>query len=83
MRVIKRDGRSELVDLNKVTTRIAKLCSEIETTVIDPIVISQKVCNALHFYLLQRFFASVGRDHDSTSIGSAVCNLNNDFSVAF
>ena len=48
MRVIKRDGRSELVDLNKVTTRITKLCSEIETTVIDPIVISQKVCNALH-----------------------------------
>ena len=48
MRVIKRDGRSEAVDLNKITTRIARLCGEIGTEDTDPIVIAQKVCLALH-----------------------------------
>jgi ribonucleoside-diphosphate reductase alpha subunit len=48
MRVIKRDGHSEDVDFNKITNRIRKLCNEIGTDVIDPIIIAQKVCNALH-----------------------------------
>ena len=48
MRVVKRDGTSESVDFNKITTRIAKLCDEFNASSIDPIVIAQKVCNALH-----------------------------------
>lgn len=48
MKVVKRNGTLADVDFNKITIRIKKLCNEIGTTVIDPIVIAQKVCNALH-----------------------------------
>ena len=48
MKVVKRNGDHEDVDFNKVTNRIKKLCKEIGTTVVDAIVIAQKVCNALH-----------------------------------
>ena len=51
MRVLKRNGTTEDVDLNKITRRISKLKSEItsdDPSIIDPIVISQKVCASLH-----------------------------------
>ena len=51
MRVLKRNGNYEDVDLNKITRRISKLKSEIsmeDHSVIDPIVISQKVCASLY-----------------------------------
>ena len=51
MRVLKRNGNYEDVDLNKITRRISKLKSEIsmeDQSVIDPIVISQKVCASLY-----------------------------------
>jgi ribonucleoside-diphosphate reductase alpha chain len=51
MRVQKRDGHFEMVDLNKITVRIKKLIDEIPSVnkeAIDPILISQKVCASLH-----------------------------------
>ena len=47
MRVIKRDGRSQEVDFNKITHRITKISSEISNN-IDPIKVAQKVCNSLY-----------------------------------
>ena len=51
MRVQKREGHYQDVDLNKITTRIKKLIDEIPSSnkdTIDPILISQKVCASLH-----------------------------------
>ena len=48
MKVLKRDGSSAPVDFNKITTRITKLCNEFGNNAVDPIIVSQKVCNALH-----------------------------------
>ena len=46
MEVEKRTGRKEGVDLNKITNRIKRLGEKGELK-IDPIKISQKVCNAI------------------------------------
>jgi len=46
MRVIKRDGCSEPVSLDKVQRRIQKLSDDLDT--IDPIVIAQKVCAQIY-----------------------------------
>ena len=48
MRVVKRDGSSQEVDFNKITQRLQKLCNDFQISHVDPIVIAQKVCSALH-----------------------------------
>ena len=48
MQVIKRNGTSEDVDFNKITNRIEKLCEEIVSTSVDPIIVAQKVCASIH-----------------------------------
>tara|TARA_B110000977_G_C11088922_1_gene495929 strand:- start:3022 stop:5310 length:2289 start_codon:yes stop_codon:yes gene_type:complete len=51
MKVQKRNGFMVDVDLNKITARIQKLIAEIPSCgkeVIDPIIVSQKVCASLH-----------------------------------
>lgn len=45
MKVIKRDGSLEDVSFDKVLRRIKCLC---EDTIIDPVVIAQKVCNRIY-----------------------------------
>ena len=47
MQVIKRNGHEEQVDFNKITNRLKTLCEEGGITV-DPIVVAQKVCSAIH-----------------------------------
>ena len=48
MQVLKRDSTLEKVDFNKITLRIQNICNEINSIVIDPILIAQKVCAAIH-----------------------------------
>ena len=48
MKVTKRNGHLEEVNFNKITTRIEKLAKEMNATSIDPILIAQKVCAAIH-----------------------------------
>lgn len=48
MKVTKRDSSLVDVDFNKITNRIKKLCSEMNSEVVDPIIIAQKVCAAIH-----------------------------------
>ena len=48
MQVLKRDFTLEKVDFNKITLRIQNICNEINSKVIDPILIAQKVCAAIH-----------------------------------
>jgi ribonucleoside-diphosphate reductase alpha chain len=48
MKVKKRNGDLEDVDFNKITTRIQKLAKEISAQSVDPILIAQKVCAAIH-----------------------------------
>lgn len=48
MQVIKRDGRLERVNFNKITHRISKISSSIQSETIDPIKVAQKVCNSLY-----------------------------------
>lgn len=47
MRVQKRNNDYQNVDLNKITNRLQKLVNEMQSD-IDVILVSQKVCNALH-----------------------------------
>ena len=44
MFVVKRDGRHETVMFDKITSRIAKLCYELDMNFIDPTAITLKVC---------------------------------------
>lgn len=49
MKVIKRNGSSQSVSLDKISERISLLCNIPPTlTTIDPIVVSQKICNNLY-----------------------------------
>lgn len=47
MNVTKRNGSNEGVDFNKITKRLRKLCTEMESS-IDPINIAQKVCASVY-----------------------------------
>ena len=47
MRIINRKGDSEEIVLDKITSRIKKLCYNLDSTVIDPVVISTKVCSMI------------------------------------
>lgn len=48
MFVIKRDGRKESVQFDKITSRISKLCWGLDETFIEPVRISQKVIQGLY-----------------------------------
>ena len=49
MKVVKRNGKSENVDFNKITNRIRDLCKKINNSKnLDPIIVAQKVCNSLY-----------------------------------
>lgn len=43
MYVVKRDGRREKVQFDKITSRIRKLCYSLNEAYVDPCVVSQKV----------------------------------------
>ena len=47
MYVVKRDGRKEPVQFDKITARIEKLCYGLDENFIEPILIAQKVVNDL------------------------------------
>ncbi|MGD1847457.1 MAG: ATP cone domain-containing protein [Salibacteraceae bacterium] len=47
MYIIKRDGRRESIQLDKITTHISKLCNGLDSTV-DPIVLSKKVMEEVY-----------------------------------
>jgi ribonucleotide reductase alpha subunit len=47
MFVIKRDGHSEPVSFDKITTRIVNLCSGLDA-IVDPIVVAQKVVSGVY-----------------------------------
>lgn len=48
MYVVKRDGRSEKVHFDKITSRIKKLCYGLNDAFVDPVVVSQKVCQGVY-----------------------------------
>ncbi|MFN9883944.1 MAG: ATP cone domain-containing protein, partial [Bacteroidota bacterium] len=48
MFVIKRDGRTETVKLDKITARIEKLCYGLNQQHVDPITVSLKVIEGLY-----------------------------------
>ena len=48
MKVVKRSGEYENVDLNKVTIRISTICENFGLMNVDPIEISKKVCESIH-----------------------------------
>ena len=47
MFVIKRDGRKEPVQFDKITARIAKLCYNLNERFVDPVEVAKKVINGL------------------------------------
>jgi len=75
MQVIKRDGRSQPVDFNKITDRIKKLSREISDT-IDPIKVAQKVCNSLYDRVSTREL-----DELSSEIAVSLCTEHPDYGV--
>lgn len=75
MQVIKRDGRSQPVDFNKITDRIKKLSGEISDT-IDPIKVAQKVCNSLYDKVSTREL-----DELSSEIAISLCTEHPDYGV--
>lgn len=48
MEVIKRDGRRETVHFDKITSRISKLCYGLDSTHVDPAIVSQKVISGVY-----------------------------------
>ncbi|KAG5186569.1 ribonucleotide reductase [Tribonema minus] len=48
MYVVKRDGRSEAVYFDKITSRIKKLCYGLDDRYVDPIILSQKVIQGVY-----------------------------------
>jgi ribonucleotide reductase alpha subunit len=48
MYVMKRDGRSESVHFDKITSRITRLCYGLNPAYVDPILVSQKVCMGVY-----------------------------------
>lgn len=48
MQVVKRDGRKEPVQFDKITTRIMKLCYNLDQRFIDPVEVAKKVINGLY-----------------------------------
>ena len=48
MIVIKRDGRRENVKFDKITSRIEKLCDDLDTRYIDAVAIAKKVISGLY-----------------------------------
>ena len=48
MRVQKRNFSHEEVDFNKITKRLQSLCNDMHAKVVEPILVAQKVCAALH-----------------------------------
>ena len=75
MQVIKRDGRNQPVDFNKITDRIKKLSGEISDA-IDPIKVAQKVCNSLYDNVSTREL-----DELSSEIAISLCTEHPDYGV--
>lgn len=48
MFVVKRDGRLESVKFDKVTTRIRRLCTGLDTTYVDPTAVAKKVIEGIY-----------------------------------
>ena len=46
MEVVKRDGRREPVQFDKITARLAKLCEGL-SGLVHPVLVAQKVCNSV------------------------------------
>jgi ribonucleoside-diphosphate reductase alpha chain len=48
MKVTKRDGTTEPVMFDKITTRLKSLCDELDTRHVDPVKVAQKCVNAIY-----------------------------------
>ena len=48
MFVLKRDGRKEAVQFDKITARIQKLCYSLNSDLVDPIDVAKKVIEGLY-----------------------------------
>ncbi len=48
MQVIKRDGRKEAVQFDKITSRISRLCDGLDVAYIDPVIIAKRVIEGLY-----------------------------------
>jgi hypothetical protein len=48
MFVVKRDGRTEKVHFDKITSRIKKLCYGLNDSFVDPTIVAQKVCMGVY-----------------------------------
>jgi ribonucleoside-diphosphate reductase alpha subunit len=48
MYVLKRSGRKEPVHFDKITSRIKKLCYNLDRIYVDPVEVSQKVCQGVY-----------------------------------
>eukprot|EP01023_Acetabularia_acetabulum_P042826 TRINITY_DN4269_c1_g2_i5.p1 TRINITY_DN4269_c1_g2~~TRINITY_DN4269_c1_g2_i5.p1 ORF type:complete len:769 (+),score=119.94 TRINITY_DN4269_c1_g2_i5:149-2455(+) len=48
MYVVKRNGKTEAVHFDKITSRISKLCYGLNQEFVDPISVSQKVCQGVY-----------------------------------
>ena len=76
MKVIKRDGRHQDVDFNKITTRISKLINEMGSDNVDPIIVAQKVCSSLHDGV-----TTSELDKLAAEISVALCTTHPDYGV--
>ena len=76
MKVIKRDGTYQGVDFNKITNRIQRLCNDIGTENVEPIIIAQKVCNAIHDNV-----TTIALDKLAAEIAISMCTVHYDYST--
>lgn len=94
MEVIKRNGKTEKVDLNKVTERISKLVNQKPKLSVDPIIVASKVIQGLYDKIPTRdldilssqicaTMASHHHDYDTLAARLVVSNLHKETEESF
>ena len=76
MLVIKRDGRRETVQFDKITTRINNLCKGLDSNYIDPIAIAKKVIAGLY-----NLVTTIELDHLASEIAASLVTTHPDYAI--
>jgi ribonucleoside-diphosphate reductase subunit M1 len=76
MYVFKRDGRKEKVHFDKITSRITKLCYNINTDFVDPALVTQKVVAGLY-----RGVTTVQLDNLAAETAAAMTMRHPDYAI--
>lgn len=76
MYVFKRDGRRECIHFDKITSRIKKLCYELDMNYIEPVKITMKVINGIYSGI-----QTVELDNLTAEIAATMTTIHPDYAI--